>query len=434
MKTENKNYILRNGRVIDPSCGIDAVGDIGIQDGRICGPKRVKNPQIIDVKGLVIAPGLIDMHVHLRQPGRNDKETIQSGTMAAAAGGFTTVVAMPNTSPPADNPGTIEYIRLLSERKGFVNVLPCACITKAQEGKEMVGIGGLKKAGAAALSDDGKCVQNHEIMRHVMEYSKSFGIPILDHCEDEILSSGGLMHEGLWSVLLGIRGITSASEELMIARDIILSEHTGCPIHIQHISSVAGVRMIRNAQKRKISVSAEATPHHIALTDECMKSFDSNYKMNPPLRSEKDRLAIIAGLKDGTISVIASDHAPHTETEKLVELDNAPFGIAGLETELAICLDELYHKKNLTLSELISKWTTGPAAILGLNAGTLKTGSAADVIIFNPDEECFIDSSTFFSKSKNTPFNGRKTRGRNLATIVKGRIVYSRLPRIKGLF
>jgi dihydroorotase len=353
--------------------------------------------------------------------------------MAAAAGGFTTIVAMPNTSPVADNSGTIEYIRLLSQREGMVNVLPCGAITKGQEGKEMTGIGGLKNAGAAALSDDGKCVQNHEIMRHVMEYSKSFGIPILDHCEDEILSANGIMHEGLWSVLIGIRGIPSASEELMVARDIILSEFVDCPIHIQHVSSGETVRLLKDAQKRKVHVSAETSPHHIALTDECMKHFDSNYKVNPPLRSEKDKRAIIKGLQDNVICAIASDHAPHTETEKLVELDNAPFGIIGLETTLSVCLDELYHKRFLSLPQLISKWTTGPASVLGIGAGTLKNGVQADVTIFDPNAKHIIDSSKFFSKSRNTPFNGRKCRGKNMATIVKGRFIYSILPGIKGL-
>ncbi len=427
------NYILKNGRVIDPSRKIDSKMDLGIKDGKICDPGKTGKAEKIDLKGLVVAPGLIDLHVHLRQPGRNDKETIESGTMAAAAGGFTTVVAMPNTSPCADNPGTIEYIRLLSEREGLVNVLPCAAMTKNQDGKEMTGIGSLKKAGALALSDDGKCVQNHEIMRHLMEYSKSFGIPILDHCEDEILSAGGVMHDGRWSVLLGIRGQTAASEELMVARDIILSEYTGCPIHIQHVSSKGTVRMLRNAQKRGIKVTAEATPHHISLTDESLKSFDSNFKVNPPLRSEEDRLALLEGLKDGTISVIASDHAPHTETEKLVELDNAPFGIIGLETELPVCVEELYHGGILTLSELISKWTVGPATVLGISAGTLSKGSRADITIFNPNKSHVIDKNKLFSKARNTPFHGRKVRGQVIATIVKGRFVFSRISAVKGI-
>jgi dihydroorotase len=428
------NYILKNGRVVDPSRQIDSKMDIGIKDGKICEPENTGKAKIVDLKGLVVTPGLIDLHVHLRQPGRNDKETIETGTKAAAAGGFTTIVAMPNTSPCADTPGTIEYIKLLSEREGLVNVLPCAAISKGQEGKEMSSIGSLKKAGAVALSDDGKCVQNHEIMRHVMEYSRSFKIPILDHCEDEILSAGGIMHDGRWSVLLGICGQTAASEELMVARDIILSEHTGCPIHIQHVSSKGTVRILRNAQREKIPVTAEITPHHISLTDESLKSFNSNLKVNPPLRSEEDRLELIEGLKDGTITVIASDHAPHTETEKLVELDNAPFGIIGIETEMSICFEELYHSGILSLTELISKWTVGPATVLGISAGTLKLGAIADITIINPDKSHVIDKNKFFSKARNTPFHGRKVRGQALVTIVGGRIVFSRIPSLKGLF
>ncbi len=427
------NYILRNGRVVDPSRKIDEKMDIGVKDGRICEPGKAGKAEKIDLNGLVVTPGLIDLHVHLRQPGRNDKETIETGTKAAAAGGFTTVVAMPNTSPCADTPATIEYIRLLSEREGLVNVLPCAAMTKNQEGKEMTSIGSLKKAGAAALSDDGKCVQNHEIMRHLMEYSKSFGIPILDHCEDEVLSAGGIMHDGRWSVLLGIRGQTAASEELMVSRDAILSEHTGCPIHIQHVSSRGSVQILRNARKRGLKISAEATPHHISLTDETMKTFDSNYKVNPPLRSEEDRQALIAALKDGTITVISSDHAPHTETEKLVELDNAPYGIIGIETELAVCLEELYHGGILTLPELISKWTVGPAEVLGIKAGTLEPGSAADITIFNPNKAHVIDKEKFFSKSRNTPFHGKKVRGQAIATMVRGRFVFSRISSVEGV-
>lgn len=427
------NYILSGARVIDPSRNIDEIADIGIAGGLIAKPEKIINPIKIDLKGLVVTPGLIDLHVHLRQPGRNDKETIETGTKAAAAGGFTTIVSMPNTSPCVDSPATIEYIRLLSEREGFVNVLPCAAMTKNLEGKEMSGIGSLKKAGAAALSDDGKCVQNHEIMRHLMEYSKSFSIPILDHCEDEVLSANGIMHDGRWSVLLGIRGQTAAAEELIVARDIILSEHTDCPIHIQHVSSKGCVRMIREAKGRGVKITAEATPHHISLTDECMKTFDSNFKVNPPLRSEEDRLAIIEGLKDGTISVIASDHAPHTETEKLVELDNAPFGIIGLETTLPVCMEELYHSGILSLQQLISKWTSGPAKVLGLDIGTLKLGRPADITIIDPNKKHTIDKNKFFSKSRNTPFHGKKVRGQVIATIVRGKFIYSSLDSVKGV-
>ena len=429
MKT---NYILKNGRVIDPSRSIDRKMDIGVSDGKIVSPSKIRGAKAIDLGGFVVAPGFIDMHVHLRQPGRSDKESIKTGTMAAAAGGFTSIVAMPNTTPPSDNPGTIELVKRAAQDDGVVKVLPCGCISKNQEGKEMTGIGGLKKAGVIALSDDGKCVQNHELMRHVLEYSKSFGLPILDHCEDEKLGAGGLMHEGYWSVVLGFRGIPAATEELMVARDIILAEMIGWKIHIQHVSTSGSVRMIKDARKRKVPVSAEVTPHHIALTDEEIKHFDTNYKMNPPLRSEEHRKALINGLKDGTITVIATDHAPHTETEKLVEFDYAPFGIIGLETALPICLTELYHKKYLTLSELISKFTSGPAEVLGLQTG-LAEGSDADITVFDPALKHKINASSFFSKSRNTPFDGCEVRGKAMATIVDGKFVYSLLDGIRGI-
>jgi dihydroorotase len=297
-------------------------------------------------------------------------------------------------------------------------------MTKDLAGQEMAGIGSLKKAGIVAVSDDGNCIQNHEIMRHVVEYSKSFGLPILDHCEDTILASEGVMHEGYWSTVLGMEGISGASEELMVARDIILSRMSDWKIHIQHVSSLESVERIRHARSRGVPVSAEATPHHIALTDENIKHFDTNYKMNPPLRSKEDVKALIDGLKDGTITVIASDHAPHTETEKMVEFNYAPFGIIGLETSVPICFTELYHKAHLTLSELIAKFTVGPAEVLGLDIGTLKTGSDADITILDIDAEHTIDKNTFKSKSRNTPFHGYKAKGKAVATIVNGKFVY----------
>ncbi|OGV31031.1 MAG: dihydroorotase [Lentisphaerae bacterium GWF2_45_14] len=424
--TEKNSWIIKGGRLIDPVRGIDEIRDIGIMDGFVADVAEVpSSAQTIMAEGLIVAPGLIDMHVHLRQPGKTAAETIATGTFAAAAGGFTSILPMPNTSPVADTPASIEYIRAHALREGVVKVLPVGAMTKGSEGKEMAGIGGLKKAGVVALSDDGKCVQNHEIMRHLVEYSKSFNLPILDHCEDEILMSGGVMHDGYWSVILGMRGITSAVEEMMVARDVILARMAGWKIHIQHISARESIELVRNARRRGIMISAEATPHHIALTDECVKNFDTNYKMNPPLRSEDDRQAIIAALKDGTISVIASDHAPHTETEKLVEFDYAPFGIVGLETAVSICLTELYHKGYLTLSELISKWTKGPAEVLGLDIGTLNEGMPADITIIDTETEFVIDKERFLSKSRNTPFHGCKVKGRPVATIVNGIFVHN---------
>ncbi|MFA7231933.1 MAG: dihydroorotase [Victivallaceae bacterium] len=424
---KKKSYILTGGRVVDPFRGIDAVMDIGVMDGVIVEPESVVNPETIDVSGLIVAPGFIDMHVHLRQPGNHAAETIATGTMAAAAGGFSGIVPMPNTSPAADTPGAIEYIKRHTEREGKVKVYPCGCMTKNLEGKEMAGIGSLKAAGVVAVSDDGKCIQNHELMRHVAEYTASFGLPILDHCEDDCLKGEGVMHEGVWSVLLGMQGISSASEELMIARDIIMSRMSGCRIHIQHLSCQEGVSMIRHAREKGILISAEVTPHHISLTDECIKKFDTNYKMNPPLRSEYDRQALIQGLADGTITVIATDHAPHTATAKLVEFDYAPFGIVGLETAIPVCLSELYHTGVLSISSFVSKFTVGPAEILGFKNKSLAAGNPADITIIDLNREFTVDASKFYSKSRNTPYNGMTFKGKAVATVVDGKFVFSEL-------
>ncbi|MDD2479015.1 MAG: dihydroorotase [Victivallaceae bacterium] len=425
MKTRN-HYVLTGARVVDPARGIDEIMDIGVANGIIVDVSETKNPGKIDFSGKVIAPGFIDIHVHLRQPGNTGAETIATGTMAAAAGGFTAIVAMPNTTPCCDTAGTIELIKRESERNAKVRVYTCGCLSKDSAGVEMAGIGSLKNAGVVALSDDGRCIQNHELMRHVVAYAKSFNLPVMDHCEEESLKSDGVMHEGKWSVLLGMRGIPSAAEELIIQRNIIFSRMFDWKIHMQHISTRESVEMIRRARARGVRVTAEATPHHIALTDENIKKFDTNYKMNPPLRSEADRQAVIEGLRDGTITIIATDHAPHTVTAKEVEFDYAPFGIIGLETALPVCLTELYHSGILSMSELVSKFTVGPADLLGLKTGTLEPGSSADITIIDPDEEFTYDVNTSFSKSRNTPFHGTKFTGRAEATIVNGNFVYSR--------
>ena len=427
-----KQMILKGARVIDPARNIDRIMDIGVEDGIFTEPGGLKNAETVCLDGYVLAPGFIDMHVHLRQPGKTGAETIHSGTMAAAAGGFAAVVAMPNTTPCADNPGTIELIRTYAQKGGVVKVLPCGAMTKGLEGKEMSGIGGLKAAGVVALSDDGKCIQNHELMRHVVEYSRTFGLPILDHCEDSVLASGGVMHEGYWSVFLGMKGMSPAAEEIMVARDVILARMADWKVHIQHISCKEAIETVRSARKAGIKVSAEATPHHIALTDAEIKRFDSNYKMNPPLRSEADRLALIEALRDGTVTVIATDHAPHTETDKTVEFDYAPFGIVGLETAVNIAMTELYHKGVLTLPQLISKFTQGPAEVLGLPMGTLENGRAADITILDPDRKGVVDSSKFRSKSRNTPFNGYEYTGCAAAVIVDGKCVFSRIDALKA--
>ena len=423
--------IYKGARMIDPARNIDKVMDIGVENGVFADPATLKDAEVVDLAGYVLAPGFIDLHVHLRQPGKTDAETIHTGTLAAAAGGFTSIVAMPNTSPCADNPGTIHYIRTYAQAEGVVKVLPCGAITKGLEGQEMAGIGGLKAAGVVALSDDGKCVQNHELMRHVIEYSRTFKLPILDHCEDTVLASGGVMHEGHWSVFLGMKGMAAAAEELIVARDAILARTAGWKVHIQHVSTKGSLSIIRTAQKEGVQITAEATPHHISLTDVEIKKFDTNYKMNPPLRSEEDRLAVIEGLRDGTITVIATDHAPHTNTAKTVEFDYAPFGIIGLETAVQICLTELYHKQYLDLPALISKFTKGPADVLGMPIGTLENGRPADITILDPEKEGVVDADKFYSKSRNTPFNGYRYKGLAVGTIVDGKCVFSLLDSLK---
>ena len=429
MMIKKNNWILTGARVIDPVNGVDEIRDLYIKDGKFADQADMEGveAETLDLTGKVIAPGFIDVHVHLRQPGKVDAETVRTGTMAAAAGGFTTVVAMPNTSPVTDNAAQIQYIRELAEKDGMVHVLPCGALSKGLQGEEMAPIGSLYNAGAVALSDDGKCIQNHELMRHVVEYASSFGLPVMDHCENNVLAAGGVMHEGYWSVLLGMKGQPSAAEELMISRNIMLARMSGCHIHMQHVSARESVALLRNAQAQGIPVSGEATPHHIALTDVEIKRFDTNYKMNPPLRSEDDRMAVIEGLKDGTLSIIATDHAPHTATAKQVEFDYAPFGIIGLETAYAVTMTELVHKGHLTLPELISKFTKGPAELLNLPFGSITTGRTADVTILDPDREYTVNKNDFFSKSRNTPFDGYQAKGRVAATFVDGVCVYSLL-------
>ena len=418
------NLILKNARIIDPDRNIDTIGDIGVENAVIADPGKVSNAKVIDLSGKVLTPGFIDVHVHLRQPGNTTAETIASGTAAAAAGGFTSVVAMPNTSPAADTAGAIEYLRQTAARTGVVRVLPCGCMTKNYAGQEMAGIGSLKNAGVVALSDDGKCIQDHALMRHVVEYAKSFELPILDHCEDNFLAAGGVMNEGKWSVLLGMNGMTGAAEELMIARNIILARQFQWPIHMQHVSVKESVELIRKARAEGIMVTGEATPHHLSLTDDCIKTYDTNYKMNPPLRSEEDRQALLQAVADGTITAIATDHAPHTVTAKLVEFDNAPFGIIGLETALGVTFTELVASGMMKLSEYVKRLTTGPADILRMKNYNLAEGNAADITIFDPEAEYVIDPAAFKSKSRNTPFDGCSVSGKVVMTGVDGRIVY----------
>lgn len=419
----SKSYILKNVRVVDPNRNIDEVMDLGIENGVMADPAALEDAEIIDLSGKIAAPGFIDIHVHLRQPGNTAAETIASGTEAAAYGGFTAIVPMPNTSPAADTPGAIELLKKTAAECSPVKVYPCGCMTKGFAGQEMAGIGGLHSAGVYALSDDGKCVQNHFLMRNIVRYAKSFNLPILDHCEEETLFTGGVMNEGKWSVLLGMDGIPSAAEEIIVARDIIFAREIDWKIHLQHISVKSCVEMIRRARRQGIKITAEATPHHISLTDENIKTYNTNYKMNPPLRTEEDRQALLEGLADGTITVIATDHAPHTTTAKLVEFNHAPFGIVGLETAISVCLKELVHSKLLSLKDFVSKFTTGPADVLGFENYDLRIGNPADITVIDLDKKVKVDAAKFHSKSSNSPYDGMEFTGAPVMTFVDGRIV-----------
>jgi dihydroorotase len=418
---------ISNARVIDPAAKRDGKSDQYIADGRFVAKftaAQKKQARKIDARGLVACPGLVDIHVHFREPGQTHKETIQTGSWAAAAGGFTTVVCMPNTSPVADSVGTIEYINNAIERGAVVHVYPTGCITVGQKGEQLAPTGSLKRAGVVAITDDGHCVQNNEIMRRAVEYAKMFALPVMDHCQDEAMTQNAAMNEGVMSTRLGLRGWPHAAEDVIVSRNVILSTYIGGHIHLQHISSGNSVDIIRRAKGRGVRITAEATPHHIALTDAALAGYDPSYKMNPPLRTEQDRRAIIEGLRDGTLDCVATDHAPHTDYEKDKEFDYAPFGVIGLETALSIVLDVLYRQSKFSLPEIIALMTCKPARVLGLPAGTLEAGAAADVTLFDPDEKWRYDADAGFSKSANSPWHGQTLTGRIKTTVVSGRIVY----------
>jgi dihydroorotase len=418
--------LLRGGRVIDPANGRDGIGDVAIVDGRIAQGVAGDGVEEIDCTGLVVAPGLIDLHVHLREPGQSAKETIATGARAAAAGGFTTIVCMPNTSPAVDNPSVVTWIKEKAEREACVNVFTTGAITKGIAGEELAPIGSMAKAGIVALTDDGQCVQNHELMRRALEYARMFQLPVLDHCQDYGLVGKGVMHEGYWSTLLGLPGWPSAGEEMIVMRNILLAELCETPIHCQHLSSGESVRLIREARGRGVPISAEVCPHHIALTDEALQGFDTNFKMNPPLRAQLDVDALIQGIADGVVTILASDHAPHCAYEKEVEFDMAPFGIVGLETELGLFIDILVHKKKaIDLPRLIAMLTVEPARLLRLDRGTLSPGAAGDVTVINHDLEWKVEAERFESRSANTPFQGWEIKGRAVRTIVGGKTVWA---------
>lgn len=418
--------LLKGGRIIDPSQDMDAVGDVLIVDGRIAqigGEISENDAQVLDAKGLVVAPGFIDMHVHLREPGQEAKEDFGSGTRAAAAGGFTTVCCMPNTKPVVDNSVLVNGLIRRAELEGIVNVKIIGALTKGQEGKELAEIGDMLMAGAVAISDDGHYVDSARLLRTGLEYAGMFDGLIIDHAEDESLAGDGFMHEGAVSAMLGMRGRPAVSEDIAVSRDIMLAEYTGSRIHIAHVSTSGAVELIRQAKKRGVKVTAEATPHHLTLTDEAVKSFDTATKVNPPLRSADHVAALVAGLKDGAIDCIATDHAPHAFEEKDAEFRYAPSGFAGLETALGVVLTGLYHSGKFTLSEIIDRMAVAPARILGLETGTLKVGAPADLALIDPDQEWLVDSKKFYTRGKCTPFEGKTLKGKAVATIAGGRVV-----------
>ena len=421
--------LIRNGRIIDPANERDEVGDLFIVDGRIAKQTEVGNQhsavEEIDATGLIVSPGLIDIHVHFREPGFGWKETIESGARAAAAGGFTTVVCMPNTSPVADSPSTIAWIKDRAAAVACVRVLPTGAISKNLAGEDLSPIGSLAQTGVVAITDDGHCVQNNELMRRAVEYARMVGLPVLDHCQDYNLVGNGVVHEGYWSTLLGLPGWPAAGEEAIVARNVLLSGWCDHRIHCQHISAGGSVRLLREARARGVRISGEVCPHHIALTDESTQNFDTDFKMNPPLRTQRDIDALLEGIADGTLDILASDHAPHAKFEKEVEFDAAPFGIVGLETELGLFIDLLFHRhKTIGLPRLIQMLTINPARLLGLESGTLSLGAPADITLIDPGLEWTVDAGTFQSTSRNTPFHGWKLKGRAVRTIVAGKTVW----------
>lgn len=452
------SLLLTGGRVIDPANQLDVGADVLILDGKISaiGPNLAAGApagiERLDVTGRIVCPGLIDLHVHLREPGQTAKETILTGTRAAAQGGFTSIVCMPNTSPAIDNAGTVALIHERAREDGLVNVFVTGAITKGIAGEELAPIGSLYQAGVVAITDDGHCVQNNELMRRACEYARMFKLPVMDHCQDYSLVTDGVMHEGYWSTALGLRGWPSAGEEMIVARNILMAELTGTRVHCQHLSTAGSVELLRAAKKRGVPVSGEACPHHFTLTDAAVAgseqfwkadgkgvhgfasparefpvwpAYDTFFKMNPPLGAARDREAILEGLADGTIEILCSDHAPHCNYEKEVEFDYAPFGITGLETELALSLMQLVHSGRLPLSALIAKFTVNPARLLNLAKGKLSVGADADVTVFDPDREWVFERAQTASKSQNSPFYGWPLKGRATATIVAGKVVWS---------
>ncbi len=419
--------VVKNGRVVDPSQNFDRTCDVAVEDGiigELSSNIDTTGCEVFDASGLIVAPGFIDMHVHLREPGFEHSETIESGARAAAAGGFTSVCCMPNTQPVNDNATVTSYIIERARRFACVNVFPIGAITKGSAGEELAAITSMKQAGIVAISDDGKPVMNARLVRRAMEFARSLDIPLIEHCEDLNLSAGGDMHEGLESTRLGLRGIPRSSEDVMVARDIILTEVTGARYHVAHISSKHSVEMVAFAKKRGLPVTAETTPHHFALDVSCMTPYDSNYKMKPPIREQCDIDAVRGGLLSGVVDAIATDHAPHPGDEKMQEFERCPFGIIGLETALGLAIEHLHRARSVGVSDLIALFTSKPARILSINRGTLQVGAAADITIFGLDHAWTYDVNRSASKSRNTPFNNHQFCGGPVATIVNGSMVW----------
>lgn len=419
--------VVKNGRVVDPSQDIDRVCDLAVEDGivrQIAADIDATGSEVFDASGLIVAPGFIDIHVHLREPGFEHSETVETGARAAAAGGFTSVCCMPNTQPVNDNATVTSYIVERARRRAIVNVYPIGAITKNSAGEELSSIASMKEAGIVAISDDGKPVMNARVTRRAMEFARSLNLPVIQHCEDLHLSAGGDMHEGIQSIRLGLRGIPRASEDVMVARDILLAEVTGVRYHVAHLSSRNAVQMVAYAKAKGLPVTAEATPHHFVLADTDMLPYDSNFKMKPPLRDTSDVEAVTEGLVNGTIDAIATDHAPHPGDEKMQQFERCPFGILGLETALGLSLERLYHNGKIGLAQLVSLFTRNPARVLSLDRGTLKPGAPADITVFGLDHQWTYDVNRSASKSRNSPFHGYAFRGGPIATVVAGKIVW----------
>lgn len=423
--------VVRGARVVDPSQNLDEVADIVVENGVVVsigatvGSGVDRDAEVLEAKGLVAAPGLIDIHVHLREPGFEYKETIATGCHAAVAGGFTAVAAMANTDPPNDNAAVTEFILRKAAQADKARVYPIGSITRGMKGAELSEMGEMAEAGAVAVSDDGLPVQNANVMRRAMEYATVFDIPVIEHCETPELHPGGVMNEGYWSTALGLRGIPRASEEISVDRNIVLAELTGARFHVAHLSTGGSLRRIQEAKARQLPVTCEVTPHHLVLTDESVKSYDTAAKMKPPLVTESDRAALLEGLANGTVDAIATDHAPHHADEKCRDFDQAPFGIVGLETAVSLCLDRLVRPGVISLPRLIELMSTGPAKVLGVAGGTLAVGAPADITLMDLEKRVRVDPETFLSRGKNTPFAGWELTGAATTTIVAGRIVWS---------